>query len=290
MQSLYPVGLVSVLIFAVIAVLPTASSAQTGAPVNRVIEQLRQHRPAIGTFTRNPRADLDFVIIDEQYGEFDIDAVRAALSNMYTGNGAAAAPIVRIPLNLRDAPQAVVKQLLDVGVFGVMFPDIETRQQAMIAIGSMRFAEAAAGDAAPTGLRGSGTGSAPAYWGLSDDDYRAAADVWPLAPAGKLVAMIQIESLIGIEHLDEILEVPGIGVIFLGPTDIATSIGAEGPNAPSVEVLVQEVLAACLARNIPCGYPIVAATREAADRETARRLAEGFKVLAVMTRTSGLSR
>ena len=288
MRPLYPVSLVSVLIFPVIAMLPTASSAQAGAPVNRVIEQLRQDRPAIGTFTRSPRADLDFVIIDEQYGEFDIDAVRAALTNMSTGSGVAAAPIVRIPLAVRDAPQDVVKQLLDAGVFGIMFPDIETRQQAMTAIGSMRFAEAtAAGDSAPAGLRGSGTGSAPAYWGLSAEDYRVAADVWPLAPAGKLVAMIQIESLIGIEHLDEILEVPGIGVIFLGPTDIATSIGAEGPNAPEVELLVQEVLAACLAKNIPCGYPIVATTREAAERETERRLAEGFKVLAVMSRTSG---
>lgn len=300
MRPMYPVSLVSALIFVVIAVLPTVSSAQAGAPVNRVIEQLRQDRPAIGTFTRDARADLDFVIIDAQYGEFDIDAVRAALRDMHTGNGVAAAPIVRIPLALRDAPQAVVKQLLDAGVFGVMFPDIETRQQAMAAIGSMRFAEAtAAADAAPAGSRGAGTGSppaglrgtdtgsAPTYWGLSDDDYRAAADVWPLAPAGKLVAMIQIESQIGIEHLDEILEVPGIGVIFLGPTDIATSIGAEGPNAPSVEVLVQQVLAACLARNIPCGYPIVAPSREAAERETARRLAEGFKVLAVMSRTSG---
>jgi 2-keto-3-deoxy-L-rhamnonate aldolase RhmA len=99
--------------------------------------------------------------------------------------------------------------------------------------------------------------------------------------------MIQIESLTGIAHLDEILEVPGIGVIFLGPTDIATAIGAEGPDAASVEALVQEVLAACLANNIPCGYPIVAPTPEAAERETARRLAEGFKVLAVMTRTLG---
>ena len=288
MRPLYPISLVSALIFPILAVLPIVSWAQAGAPVNRVIEQLRQDRPVIGTFTRNPRVDLDFVIIDEQYGEFDIDAVRAALTNMYTGNGAAAAPIVRIPLNLRDAPQAVVKQLLDAGVFGIMFPDIESRQQALTAIGSMRFAEAkAAGDGAPAGLRGSGTGSAPAYWGLSADDYRVAADVWPLTPAGKLVAMIQIESLAGIAHLDEILEVPGIGVIFLGPTDIATSIGAEGPDAASVEVLVQEVLAACLAKNIPCGYPIVAPTPEAAERETARRLAEGFKVLAVMTRTSG---
>ena len=256
-----------------------------GEPVNRIIEQLQQGRPAIGTFTRTARVGLDFAVIDEQYGEFDIDGVREALIGMQMGDGApAAAPIVRIPLAARDAPQAVVKQLLDVGVYGVMFPDIETKAQAITAIGSMRFAQGlGALNLEPAGLRESGSGSAPGYWGLSEDDYLAHADVWPLAPAGKLVAMIQIESLTGIANLDEILEVPGIGVIFLGPTDLATSVGEEGPNAPRVEALVQEVLKACLARNIPCGYPIVAATREAAERETARRLAQGFKVLAVMT-------
>ena len=109
------------------------------------------------------------------------------------------------------------------------------------------------------------------------------ADVWPLDPEGKLIAMIQIESPTGIDNLDEILDVPGIGVIFLGPTDMATAIDAEGPNAPEVESLVQGVLQVCVERNIPCGYPIVATSPEEAERETARRLAEGFKVLAVMT-------
>jgi len=135
----------------------------------------------------------------------------------------------------------------------VMFPDIETRAQAVSAVSSMRVARA------------------------------AGADVWPLDPSGKLVAMLQIETLAGIENLDEILDVPGIGVIFLGPTDLAASAGEDGPNAPRVDALVHQVLEACLERNIPCGYPIVARTPEDAERETARRLAEGFKVLAVMT-------
>jgi len=114
-------------------------------------------------------------------------------------------------------------------------------------------------------------------------DRAAGADVWPLDPAGSLVAMLQIETLAGIENLDEILEVPGIGVIFLGPTDLATSAGEDGPNAPRIDALVQQVLEACLERNIPVGYPIVARTPEDAERETARRLREGFTVLAVMT-------
>ena len=165
-------------------------------------------------------------------------------------------PAARVSLanSVRLPDIRVVKQLLDVGVLGVMFPDVETKEQATAAISSMRFAQAA-----------------------------DAGDVWPLDPSGKLVAMLQIESLAGIEHLDEILDVPGIGVIFLGPTDLATSAGEDGPNAPRVDELVHQVLEVCLERNIACGYPIVASTPEDAERQTARRLAEGFKVLAVMT-------
>ena len=264
----------------------TVVQAQSSSPVNRIIENLFRDSPAIGTFTRTPEMDIDFTVIDEQYGEFDINDVRKALVDMRVNNRSPiVAPIVRIPLAARDAPQDVVRQLLDAGVFGIMFPDIETQEQATAAISSMRFPQtAAAADQVPPGVRGSGSGSAPGYWGTSEEEYRTLADVWPLDPAGKLVAMIQIESLTGIRALNEILEVPGIGVIFLGPTDLASSTGAEGPNAPTVEALVQEVLQVCLARNIPCGYPIVATSHQEAERETARRLAEGFKVLAVMTR------
>ena len=228
--------------------------AQAAAPVNRVIDQLQQGQSAIGTFTRTARPDLDFAVIDEQYGDFDIDGVREAVVAIRAGSGAPPiTPVVRIPLAARDAPQAVVQQVLDAGVLGVMFPDIETKAQAMAAVSSMRVAQA------------------------------AGADVWPLDPTGTLVAMLQIETLAGIEHLDEILDVPGIGVIFLGPTDLAASAGEDGPNAPRVDALVQQVLEVCLERNIPCGYPIVARTPEDAERETARRLREGFRVLAVMT-------
>ena len=233
---------------------PQPLSAQNAASVNRVIERLQQGRPVIGTFTRTAGPDLDFAVIDEQYGDFEIDAVREAVVAIRAGDPASTiTPVVRIPLAARDAPQGVVEQVLDAGVLGVMFPDIETKAQAMAAVNSMRVGRA------------------------------AGADVWPLDPAGTLVAMLQIETLAGIAHLDEILDVPGIGVIFLGPTDLADSAGEDGPDAPRVDALVQQVLEVCIERNIPCGYPIVARTREDAERETARRLREGFTVLAVMT-------
>ena len=220
--------------------------------INPVIENLKTGRPVIGTFTRTPSAELDFAIIDVQYGEFDIEEVRAAIAGMRDGNNSSSvAPIVRTPLAARDNPQTVAEQLLDAGAYGLMFPDVETKAQAMAAMASMA------------------TGKG---------------DVWTSSSNGSLVAMIQIESLRGIANLNEILEVPGIGVLFLGPTDMATAIGAEGPDAAAVEVMVQEVLAVCLARDIACGYPILANSPIDAERQTAQRLAEGFKVLAVMMR------
>ena len=148
--------------------------------------------PAIGSFTRTARPDLDFVVIDAQYGTFDIGPIRQILGGLRVGDGPpAVTPIVRIPYVARDAPHAVVKQLLAVGVFGVMFPDIETRDQAITAIGSMRFAQApGARDSEPAGLRAAGSGSAPRYWRLSENDYDDRADLWPLDPDGQLVAML----------------------------------------------------------------------------------------------------
>ena len=249
---------------------------------NKIIEHLEGQQAAIGTFTRSPMPDLDFVVIDTQYTNFDIEAISQTMSGFRIDNEPPSfTPIVRIPYLVRNTPQELVAQLLEAGVTGIMFPNIETADQARTAIGSMRFKTA--NPTLPAGLRHANVGSAPTYWDISDAEYRRTADVWPLKPSGQLIALLQIESLHAIEKLDEILAVPGIGAIFLGPTDLATSIGAANANAPQVEVLVQQVLRACLATGVPCGYPIVATSPEMARHQTTRRLNEGFSVLAVMT-------
>jgi len=241
----------AILIFSFSVILSTTLCAQVES-TNRVIKNLQEGNPVIGTFTRSPSLDLDFAVIDEQYGEFDINGVRSAIAAMQLGDALPlVTPIVRTPLSVRDAPAEIVEQLIHAGAYGFMFPDVETKAQAAAAITSMQIGQN---------------------------------EIWPLNSQGILVAMIQIESPKGIANLNDILAVPGIGVIFLGPTDMATFVGAEGPNAPQVESMVQAVLKVCLARDIACGYPIVASSPEDAERQTANRLAQGFKVLAVMTR------
>ena len=65
----------------------------------------------------------------------------------------------------------------------------------------------------PPGIRGDAPMRAARYWGLSQQDYYARADVWPLAPQGEILAILQCEDTRGIENLPRMLqEVPGIGV------------------------------------------------------------------------------
>ena len=232
--------------------LATNSFAFSQDSINPIINKLDAGEAVIGTFTRDPRFDLDFVVIDEQYNNINFTLLRRMIYDLSDGDGSpVVAPIVRPPLAMRDNPEQVVPQIIEAGAYGILFPDIENRRQTEVAIASMQL----------------------------DRD-----EVWGSGDYEVLVAMIMIESPEGISNLQEIIEVPGVGVLFVGPTDMASYINAEGPNAPQVEAMVQEVLAVCLESGIACGYPLGANSIEDAERQTANRLEQGFKVLAVMTR------
>ena len=194
--------------------LATNSFAFSQDSINPIINKLDAGEAVIGTFTRDPRFDLDFVVIDEQYNNINFTLLRRMIYDLSDGDGSpVVAPIVRPPLAMRDNPEQVVPQIIEAGAYGILFPDIENRRQTEVAIASMQL----------------------------DQD-----EVWGSGDYGVLVAMIMIESPEGISNLQEIIEVPGVGVLFVGPTDMASYINAEGPNAPQVEAMVQEVLAVCL--------------------------------------------
>ncbi len=61
-----------------------------------------------------------------------------------------------------------------------------------------------------------------------------------------------IESPEGVANIEEIIAVPGLGGIFIGPSDLSTSMGHASPAAPEVEAAIQTVLAACLGHDVPC--------------------------------------
>lgn len=276
----------------------TGEAARPKVRLNRVIERLEQGGSVIGAFPGGQTglagaralatSGRDFVMLDLQYGTFDITMPQMMLLGLIDKSAIVkngnlqpnVVPFARIPVAVHDAPQFAVTQLLDTGLFGLMFPDIETKDQAATAVAAMRYPQR---NRATVGGPSASTRplNAAWYWGLSEAEYMQRADVWPLNPAGELLPILQIETAKGIENADEILQVPGIGVIFLGPGDLSRSLGEKSTTAPKTEAGVQKVLKGCLARKIACGYPIVAPNAEAGQKEVARRLAEGFRMVTV---------
>ena len=247
-------------------VLATSTYAQR---VNKLIELFENDEPGFGVLSfdyslNNARAlatsGLDFVFIDMEHAPFDVERLREFLLGMTNKRSILekgslqpdVVPFVRIPAaGGAEELIAQAKQVLDVGVFGIFFPAVHTREQAELAVRATRYPQYnGAPDFEPAGLRGRNPSNAAWYWGVSD--YHAKADVWPLDPQGELLAMMFIESAEGAENIDEIITVPGLGGIFIGPSDLSTSMGYSSPAAPQVEEAIQRVLQACLANDVPC--------------------------------------
>jgi len=154
--------------------------------------------------------------------------------------------------------QWVAKQVLDIGVFGIIFPHISTVEEARNAVSACRYPRLpSAPRYQPPGIRGDAPARAARYWGLSQQDYYARADVWPLAPQGEILAIIQCEDTRGIENLPRMLqEVPGIGVVLIGEGDLSQELGHPREyEHPVVAEAIDRILKICKDHNVPCGHP-----------------------------------
>lgn len=267
----------------------TSLTAQQQRRLNRTIETLEAGKPVFGLATGdfslvNARAlaatDLDFVIIDMEHSPLDIETLQRFVLGMINTRSIAAkgfpqmdvTPIVRIPANGRENTQFLVKQVLDVGVYGVMFPMVESRAETLNAVQAMRYPQPR-GDAQaePAGVRGSSPGNASWVWGVPN--YSQRADTWPHDKQGELLAVIQIETVKGVQNAEEIVSTPGVGALFIGPADLSLSYGLPG-NHPDVEAGIQSVLAACKKHNVRCGLTTSAGTVES-------RLSQGFDFVTI---------
>jgi 4-hydroxy-2-oxoheptanedioate aldolase len=265
-------------------------SAQEAATVriNGAIDKLARGKSLAGAIMYDfslyaaaqfAQSDLDFMIIDMEHRGLDFERLETFL--LGTTNKAEIAkqgnlqvrvpPIVRIPTYGRAPNEAIVKQVLDMGAFGIMFPAIENKEQALAAISASRYPQLRGSKyPEPVGRRGNGNMPAAWFWGLSRPEYGRRADVWPANPNGELLLFLQVETVEGVRNINEILSVPGIGVLFIGPNDLSWSLGVP-QGSPEHEEAVQTVLKACLARNIPAAITVT-------EGDVLERLKQGFRV------------
>jgi 4-hydroxy-2-oxoheptanedioate aldolase len=267
------------------------SSAGSSVRINGAIDKLVRGKSIAGAIMYDfslyaaaqfSQSDLDFMIIDMEHRSLDFERLESFL--LATTNKAEIArqgnlqvrvpPIVRIPTYGRDLNEAIVKQVLDIGAFGIMFPAIETKEQALQAVRASRYPPRKdAKYPEPRGIRGNGNMPAAWFWGLSRPEYSMRADTWPANPQGELLLFLQVETVEGVRNINDILSVPGIGVLFIGPNDLSWSLGVQA-GAPEHEAAIQTVLKACIARNIPCAITVDA-------NDVVRRVKEGFRVVSL---------
>ena len=261
-------GLVLVAVAACGVLASSLAAQQPRERVNRIIEQFERGEAAFG--------DEHWQFLSLTLSPFLRDDIEQAMEDLRVAGGRPRlTPIVRIPYWGEQQYQHMAKQFLSVGAMGIIVPEVETAEQAAKLVENMRYPpQRGARYPEPAGKRGCCPGAAPAYWGLSRDEYFARSDVWPLNPDGELLALVMVESQTAIDNIDAILAVPGLAGVMVGPADLSLSlgVGTPGPNlrAPEVEAATATVAAACVAHNAICG------TFETSDVE--QRIAQGFRL------------
>jgi 4-hydroxy-2-oxoheptanedioate aldolase len=187
--------------------------------------------------------------------------------------------IVKTPELDEPTIHADIATQLNLGVSGLMLPKAESAAQVQKAIAAMRFKSHG-------GTRPDNVGTAPAFWGMSEADYKAKADVWPLNPNGELINWTIIESKEGLAKVREIAAVKGIGVLWPGAGTLRglfTTTNAAGErqfDEKGWEAAIQSVLAACKEFNVACGYPANA-------NDIEMRMKQGFSVFVMQWGDAG---
>ena len=260
---------------------------------SKVIELLEQDKPVfcsglvwngnLDDLTFIADSDYDMVIVEMEHQGFSLNELRVSLQFLLSrrklaekGNVQAdLVPLVRIPPNLRERNQWVIKQALDTGVYGLVLPHLNTVEEAQTAVVAARYPQVpGVADFEPKGERGWWARIAPRYWGLTAQEYYDAADLCPLDPNGNMLLMCIVEEPEGVRNIRDILgQVKGIGAIWAGPGDMSVAMGHRGnASHPEVQENLLRILAACKEFGVPCATGATAS-------EVPMRLEQGFRII-----------
>ncbi len=226
----------------------------------------------------------DGVVFEGEHRGWDIKSLRDSMQYLLnrgqilkSGSPApAVTPIARIPANGVEKNQFLAKQALDLGCYGIMWPHISTVEEAYNAVAACRYQRLKDKPLyEPAGIRGDGPMQATRYWGITQQEYYERADVWPLAPHGEILVVLQIEDTLGIKNLPDMLKnVPGIGTILIGEGDLSQELGyARQTEHPVVLDAMAEIVSICKQHNVIVGHPHVS------PANAERVIAEGYQYL-----------
>ncbi len=165
--------------------------------------------------------------------------------------------VVKTPKIARRGTAAInnISRQLNAGASGIVFVGVESAEEVRRGLTVMRFRSKG-------GTRPDDVGDAPAYWGLTEMEYRTRADPWPLNPDGELISWAIVE---------------GLSLLFAGANTLREVFSTTGAGGGRIldevrwEGAIQKVLAACHEFHLPCGYP-------PNENDVEERLRQGFSV------------
>jgi 4-hydroxy-2-oxoheptanedioate aldolase len=196
---------------------------------------------------------FDWILLDSEHSPNEIPDLLGQLQAVARG---AATPIIRPAWN--DA--VLAKRALDIGAQTLLFPYVQNAEEARRAVASMRYP--------PEGIRGVSVASRASRFGRTPG-YLAKAN-------GEMCALVQVETRSALDQLESIAGVEGVDGVFIGPSDLAASLGHLGnPQASDVQKAIQDAGKRLKAIGKPAGILT-------GNEEEARRYMDwGYRFVAV---------
>jgi 2-keto-3-deoxy-L-rhamnonate aldolase RhmA len=208
--------------------------------MNPIKEKLKAGKATVGTWVNLSNPDVaeqlsmfgfDWLTFDLEHGLMAIPDVQRMMQAM---NGADCIPLVRVPIN----EPVYFKWALDIGACGVVVPYVNTKEEAANAVRACLYP--------PQGIRGCGPRRASRY-------YSETAKYVTNSNEDVLV-VVMIESQMALDNLDEILSVPGVDAVFVGPDDLSLNLGIfQQRDHPKFRSAISKVLEACKKHGVAPG-------------------------------------
>lgn len=231
---------------------------------NQVKQSIQGGQVSLGTFIFEfsttgigriaAAAGAEFVIFDMEHTGWSVETIRLLVAS---SRSVAAVPIVRVPASQYH----FMARVLDMGAMGIMLPMVESVEQAQLIVDSCKYP--------PTGRRG-------AAFTIAHDDYTGGDVAAKIREANAQTLLVaQIETAEGLDNVEQIAQVDGIDVLWIGQYDLSSSLGVPGQfDHPDFLSAIQRVVAATHAHKKVAGFMPLSV------EEAQLRIHQGFRCIA----------
>ena len=209
------------------------------------------------------QAGFDVLLVDMEHGSGDIYTLVTQIQAM---KGEKAVPFVRAPWN----DFVIIKRILDAGAYGLIIPYVSTKQEAEAAVRAAKYP--------PEGIRGIASSTRAAHFNQGSMEYFDTANK-------DIFVFVQVETPDAVKNIDDILSVPGVDGIFIGPMDLATTHGYRGkPATPEIQEIIKNLEKKIVAK----GKAMATVCSDFADAKA--KYDRGYTMITLISDTVGLAK